>query len=135
MTAPDNQPEGVWAEQRREWQRKVRSDAEARAWEMLCDRLQRDPIGSEYSDTCTLRSAMNAMVAFSEATTAAAVAAEREVLLSGVCQFIRNRAVVNWGPDAPENIPEWRRGWIGACEQLPDEIRRMFARTSTKGER
>lgn len=38
---------------------------ETRAWEMLCERLGRDPQTSEESDTCTLRAAWKAMMAFS----------------------------------------------------------------------
>lgn len=37
---------------------------ETRAWEMLCERLGRDPQTSEESDTCTLRAAWKAMIAF-----------------------------------------------------------------------
>jgi hypothetical protein len=39
---------------------------ETRAWEMLCARLGRDPHTSEESDTCTLRAAWRAMLAFSD---------------------------------------------------------------------
>lgn len=38
--------------------------AEDRAWDLLCARLQRDPKTSEESDTCTLRAAWKAMLAF-----------------------------------------------------------------------
>jgi len=39
---------------------------QTRAWEMLCARLGRDPQKSEESDTCTLRAAWRAMLAFSD---------------------------------------------------------------------
>lgn len=39
-----------------------------RAWDMLCQRLQRDPAISEETDTCTLRAAWRAMLAFHAAS-------------------------------------------------------------------
>lgn len=35
-----------------------------KAWVMLCQRLGRDPAASEESDTCSLRAAWKAMIAF-----------------------------------------------------------------------
>lgn len=42
-----------------------------KAWEMLCQRLGRDPATSEESDTCSLRAAWKAMIAFSSWNTRA----------------------------------------------------------------
>lgn len=35
------------------------------AWKLLCSRLGRDPETSEESDTCSLRAAWSAMIAYS----------------------------------------------------------------------
>lgn len=55
---------------------------ETRAWEMLCERLGRDPQTSEESDTCTLRAAWKAMMAFSAQEAASPTLLEAAVAVS-----------------------------------------------------
>lgn len=49
------------------------ASVEDEAWNLLCARLQRDPASSEESDTCTLRAAWKAMLAFAKPTPPASV--------------------------------------------------------------
>lgn len=64
---------------------------ETRAWEMLCERLGRDPQTSEESDTCTLRAAWKAMMAFSAQEAASPTLLEAlEDMLSG-WRYIREQ--------------------------------------------
>jgi hypothetical protein len=74
----------------------AKADREAAAFALLCERLQRDPASSADSDTCSLRAARNAMVAFSSQN----IAAQADLL--GALRWLR----AFWRPGSDHDTQE-----------------------------
>ena len=79
---------------------------EQAAWDLLCKRLQRDPATSEEDETCSLRAAWKAMLAFRTAAEAR-VSAREEVLVRVLGDLERAASAVH--RKGAVTGPQWSR--------------------------